>query len=55
MIIKQTNLNLVYPRITEYRKKFANSEHILQKYFMPSRRIPGVRPHEIQIKEMNQS
>lgn len=40
MIIKQTNLNLVYPRIMEYRKKFANSEDILQQYFMPSTILP---------------
>ena len=33
MIIKQTNLNLVYPRIMEYRKKFANSEEVLQTVF----------------------
>ena len=46
MIIKQTNLNLVYPRITEYRKKFANSEHILQKYFMPSTILPV--PEQVQ-------
>lgn len=39
-IIKQTNLNLVYPRIMEYRKKFANSEDILQEYFMPSTILP---------------
>ena len=40
MIIQQTNLNLVYPRITEYRKKFANSEDILERYFMPSTVLP---------------
>ncbi len=40
MIIKQTNLNLVYPRIMEYRKKFTNSEDILQQYFMPSTILP---------------
>lgn len=40
MIVKQTNLNLVYPRIMEYRKKFANSEDILQQYFMPSTILP---------------
>lgn len=40
MLIKQTNLNLVYPRIMEYRKKFANSEDILQQYFMPSTILP---------------
>lgn len=40
MIIQQTNLNLVYPRIMEYRKKFANSEEILQQYFMPSTILP---------------
>lgn len=40
MIINQTNLNLVYPRIMEYRKKFANSEDILQPYFMPSTILP---------------
>lgn len=40
MIIEQTNLNLVYPRIMEYRKKFANSEDILQQYFMPSTILP---------------
>ncbi len=32
IIIKQTNLNLVYPRIIEYRKKFANFEDVLQQY-----------------------
>ena len=40
MLIKQTNLNLVYPRIMEYRKKFANSEDILQQHFMPSTILP---------------
>ena len=40
MIIKQTNLNLVYPRIMEYRKKFANAEDILRQYFMPSTILP---------------
>lgn len=40
MIIQQTNLNLVYPRITEYRKKFTNSEHVLETYFMPSTILP---------------
>lgn len=40
MIIQQTNLNLVYPRIAEYRKKFANSEDVLEQYFMPSTILP---------------
>lgn len=40
IIIKQTNLNLVYPRIIEYRKKFANFEDVLQQYFMPSTILP---------------
>lgn len=40
MIIKQTNLNLVYPRIMGYRKKFANSEEVLQRYFLPSTILP---------------
>ena len=40
IIIKQTNFNLVYPRIMEYRKKFANSEEILQQYFLPATILP---------------
>lgn len=40
MIIKQTNLNLVYPRIVEYRKKFVNSEDVLNEYFMPPTILP---------------
>lgn len=46
MLIRQTNLNLVYPRIVEYRKKFADSEDILQQFFMPSTILPI--PEEVQ-------
>lgn len=46
MLIKQTNLNLVYPRIEEYRKKFVNSEELLNEYFMPPTILPI--PQEVQ-------
>lgn len=40
MIIKQTNLNLVYPKIAEYRKKFVVNEDILNDHFMPPTILP---------------
>lgn len=40
MIIKQTNLNLVYPRVADYRKKFVLSEDILNANFMPPTILP---------------
>lgn len=40
MIIRQTNMNLVYPRISEYRKKFLNLEDVLENHFMPSTILP---------------
>ena len=46
MKIKQTNLNIVYPQIEEYRKKFINSEDILNEYFLPPTMLPV--PNEVQ-------
>ncbi len=46
MIIKQTNLNLVYPRVLDYRKKFVLSEEILSEYFMPPTILPV--PEQVQ-------
>lgn len=46
VVIKQTNLNLVYPRITDYRKKFVNSEDILKEHFMVPTMLPV--PEEVQ-------
>lgn len=46
MIIKQTNLNLVYPRITEYRKKFVFYEDILSTNFLPPTILPV--PEQVQ-------
>lgn len=40
MIIRQTNMNLVYPRISEYRKKFLGLEDVLENHFMPSTILP---------------
>lgn len=47
MIIKQTNLNLVYPKIEEYRKKFVFSEDILNPYFMS----PAILPIPEQVQD----
>lgn len=46
MIIKQTNINIIYPRIMDYRKKFVNAEHILQDYFQEPTILPI--PDEVQ-------
>lgn len=46
MIIKQTNLNLVYPRIIDYRKKFVLSEEVLNEHFMPPTILPV--PEQVQ-------
>ena len=40
MKIEQTNINLVYPKVTDYRKKFANAEEVLSDYFMPAMVLP---------------
>lgn len=36
MKILQTNVNLVYPRISDYRKKFLENENILSDEFLPA-------------------
>ncbi|HIX84990.1 MAG TPA: hypothetical protein H9979_10730, partial [Candidatus Megamonas gallistercoris] len=40
MIIKETNLNLIYPKISDYRKKFVASEDILNDNFQPPIILP---------------
>lgn len=40
MIIKETNLNLIYPRISDYRKKFIISEDMLNDNFQPPMILP---------------
>ena len=40
MIVRQTNLNLVYPKITEYRKKIVLNEDVLSEHFMPPMILP---------------
>lgn len=40
MKIRQTNVNLVYPKVTNYRKKFANAEDVLNDHFMPAAILP---------------
>ncbi len=47
MIIKQTNLNVVYPRISDYRKKFVLAEDVLQEHFM----APTILPVPDQVQE----
>lgn len=40
MIIKETNLNLIYPKISDYRKKFVASEDVLNDNFQPPMILP---------------
>ena len=46
MIIKQTNLNIVYPKINDYRKKFVLGEEILKDYFLEATILPV--PEQVQ-------
>lgn len=47
MIIKQTNLNLVYPRLVDYRKNFVLAEEGLMDNFM----MPSILPVPEQVQE----
>ena len=40
MKIRQTNINLVYPKVNNWRKKFILSESILSEHFMPATILP---------------
>lgn len=46
MKIKQTNLNLVYPKINDFRKKFVLAEDVLSQNFMTPTILPI--PNELQ-------
>lgn len=40
MKIRQTNVNLVYPKVSNYRKKFTEAEDVLKDDFMPAAILP---------------
>ncbi len=46
MKIRQTNINLVYPKISDYRKKYIDAEDVLKDSFMPATILP--MPDEVQ-------
>lgn len=46
MRIRQTNVNLVYPKVTDWRKKYVVAEDILSDHFMPATILPI--PDEVQ-------
>ncbi|MDE7211116.1 MAG: hypothetical protein K2O03_06690, partial [Lachnospiraceae bacterium] len=46
MVVRQTNLNLVYPRVLEYRKKIILCEDVLSEHFMPPMILPV--PEQVQ-------
>lgn len=40
MKIRQTNVNLVYPKISNFRKRFTEAEDVLSNTFMPATILP---------------
>ena len=46
MRIRQTSVNLVFPKVTDWRKKYVIAEDILSDHFMPSTILPI--PDEVQ-------